>query len=134
MNSRVESLNAREVTALSTTDSPAVFAVKSLLLPIIPVLTLWICISAANAPLRGGYFLIAVLTFLGAPDVLGLARLGPQEEKRPQGGVLLEIVARWITLVALVAVMLYLAGLAPTLDSGLLMRWFVITPPVLFVG
>jgi len=134
MNSRVESLNAREVTALSTTDSPAVFAVKSLLLPIIPVLTLWICISAANAPLRGGYFLIAVLTFLGAPDVLGLARLGPQEEKRPQGGVLLEIVARWITLVALVAVVLYLAGLAPTLDSGLLTRWFFMTPPLLFVG
>jgi hypothetical protein len=65
MNSRVEALHSREVTALSTVDTPAVFAVKSLLLPIIPVITLWICMTAANEPLRGGYFLIAVLTFLG---------------------------------------------------------------------
>ncbi len=134
MNSRVESLGAREVTALSTTDSPAVFAVKSLLLPILPVLTLWLCISAADAPLRGGYFLIAVLTFLGASDVLGLARIGPNEGSRPQAGLLLELVARWTTLVALVAVVLYLSGLAQTLDYGLLTRWFLVTPAVLYVG
>ena len=134
MSTRVESLSAREVTALSTTDSPAVFAVKSLLLPILPVLTLWICMSAADAPLRGGYFLIAVLTFLGAPDVLGLARIGPHDEQRPQFGLLLEIVARWLTLVALIAVVLHLAGLASTLDFRLLTRWFLVTPPILFVG
>jgi putative colanic acid biosynthesis UDP-glucose lipid carrier transferase len=132
MNARVEPLHSREVTALSTVDSPAVFAVKSLLLPILPVLTLWICISSADAPLRGGYFLIAVLTFLGAPDVLGLARIGAHD--RAQGGALLEIVARWLTLVALVAVVVYLAGVAPSLDRGLLTTWALVTPAVLFVG
>jgi putative colanic acid biosysnthesis UDP-glucose lipid carrier transferase len=63
-----------------------------------------------------------------------LARVGPQDDQRPQGGLLLEIVARWITLVALVGIVLYLAGLAPTLDFGLLTRWFLVTPPTLFVG
>ena len=134
MNMRSEALHSREVTALSTSDSPAVFAVKSLLLPIIPVITLSICMAAADAPLRGGYFLIAVLTFLGASDVLGLARIGVNDEKRPQGEVLLEITARWLTLVALIAAVVHLAGLTPTLDYGLLLTWFAVTPAVLFVG
>src|SRR5688572_19856134 len=134
MNVRSEALHSREVTALSTTDSPAVFAVKSLLLPIIPVITLSICMAATDTPLRGGYFLIAVLTFLGAPDVLGLARIGVNDEKRPQGEVLLEITARWLTLVALIAAVVHLAGLAPTIDYGLLLIWFAVTPAVLFVG
>ncbi|MEO8020208.1 MAG: undecaprenyl-phosphate glucose phosphotransferase [Pseudomonadota bacterium] len=134
MSTRAEALHSREVTALSTVDSPAVFAVKSLLLPIIPVITLSICMAAADAPLRGGYFLIAVLTFLGAPDVLGLARIGASDEKRPQGALLLEIIARWLILVALIGAVVYLAGLAPTLDTGLLFSWFALTPSVLYVG
>ena len=134
MDGRVEPLHSREVTALSTVDSPVVFAVKSLLLPIIPVVTLWICMAAADAPLRGGYFLIAVLTFLGASDVLGVARISAHDERRPQGEVLLEITARWLTLVALIAAVVYLAGLMHSLDAGLLVTWFVLTPSVLFVG
>jgi putative colanic acid biosynthesis UDP-glucose lipid carrier transferase len=134
MNTRAEALHSREVTALSTVDSPAVFAVKSLLLPIIPVITLCICMLAADTPLRGGYFLIAVLTFLGASDVLGLARIGASDQKQPQGAVLLEITARWLTLVALISAVVYLAGLAPTLDYGLLTIWVALTPSVLFVG
>ena len=119
---------------MSTGDSPAVFAVKSLLLPIIPVVTLSICMAAADEPLRGGYFLIAVLTFLGASDVLGLARIGASDQKQPQGAVLLEITARWLTLVALISAVVYLAGLARTLDYGLLLTWVALTPSVLFVG
>ncbi|HTU64388.1 MAG TPA: undecaprenyl-phosphate glucose phosphotransferase [Steroidobacteraceae bacterium] len=132
MSTPIEALRSREVTALSSTDSPAVFAVKSLLLPILPVAMLSLCLFAADAPLRGGYFLIAVLTFLGAPDVLGLARIGPGQE--PQGPALLEITGRWCILVALIAIVIYLSGVARTLDVGLLAVWFATTPAVLFVG
>ena len=134
MTNPVEALRSREVTALSSTDSPAVFAVKSLLLPILPVAMLSLCMFFADAPLRGGYFLIAVLTFLGAPDVLGLARVGPVQEREPQGPALLEITGRWCILVALIAIVVYLSGLARTLDYGLLGIWFTATPAVLFVG
>jgi putative colanic acid biosynthesis UDP-glucose lipid carrier transferase len=134
MNPRAEALHSREATALSTVDSPAVFAVKSLLLPIIPVITLWLCMLAADAPLRGGYFLIAVLTFLGAADVLGLARIGASDQMQPRGAVLLEISARWMILVALIAAVVHLAGLSPTLDYALLATWVALTPPLLFVG
>jgi putative colanic acid biosynthesis UDP-glucose lipid carrier transferase len=134
MSTPVEALRTREVTALSSVDSPLVFAVKSLLLPIIPVLTLFICLLAANAPLRGGYFLIAVLTFLGAPDVLGLARIGVSDEKRPQGAALLETTGRWLVLVALIFMVVYLSGLSGPLDYSLLVTWFAVTPAALFVG
>jgi putative colanic acid biosynthesis UDP-glucose lipid carrier transferase len=133
MSAPVEALRSREVTALSSVDSPAVFAVKSLLLPILPVAMLSLCLFAANAPLRGGYFLVAVLTFLGAPDVLGLARVGATEA-RDHGPLLLEITGRWCILVALIAVVIYLSGLARTLDYSLLAVWFATTPAVLFVG
>ena len=74
MSATVEALRSRESTALSAGDSPAVFAAKSLLLPIIPVASLASCLALANAPLRGGYFLIAVLTFLGAPEAMARSR------------------------------------------------------------
>jgi putative colanic acid biosynthesis UDP-glucose lipid carrier transferase len=134
MSVPIEALRSRDVTALSTVDSPAVFIVKSLLLPIIPVVMLYVCLAVAHEPLRGGYFLIAVLTFLGAPDVLGIARIGASDEKRPQGQVLLEIVGRWFILVSLIFIVVYLSSLSPGLDYSLLGAWFALTPPVLFVG
>jgi len=134
MSVPIEALHSREVTALSTVDSPTVFVVKSLLLPIIPVMTLFVCLAVAREPLRGGYFLIAVLTFLGAPDVLGIARIGASDEKRPQGRVFLEMLARWLALVALAALVIYLSGLAATLDRSLLTAWFLVTPPVMYLA
>ena len=134
MSIPVEALRSREVTALSTVDSPTVFVVKSLLLPIIPVVTLAICLLAANEPLRGGYFLIAVLMFFGAPDVLGIARIGASDEREPQGMVFLEITGRWIVLALLILLVLYLSSLTRTLDFRLLGIWFALTPPILFLG
>jgi len=131
MSVPIEALRTREVTALSTVDAPMVFVVKSLLLPIIPVLSLYICLRLANEPLRGGYFLIAVLTFLGASDVLGIARIGASDERRPPGQVFLEIVGRWLLLVVLIAVVIYLSGLAGTLDRATLVVWFIATPLLL---
>jgi hypothetical protein len=104
MSGPVEVLGTREVTALSTVDSPMVFMVKSLLLPIIPVATLFVCLWAADEPLRGAYFLIAVLTFLGASDVLGVARVAAREERRPALSVFAMLSVRWLALVALIGI------------------------------
>jgi putative colanic acid biosynthesis UDP-glucose lipid carrier transferase len=134
MSVPIEALRTREVTALSTVDVPMVFVVKSLLLPIIPVLSLFICLRLADEPLRGGYFLIAVLTFLGASDVLGIARIGASDERRPSGQLFLETVARWLLLVALIAVVIYLSGLAGTLDRAMLVVWLIATPLLLHAG
>jgi putative colanic acid biosynthesis UDP-glucose lipid carrier transferase len=134
MSVPIEALRSREVTALSTVDSPMVFMVKSLLLPIIPVVTLYLMLVVAQEPLRGGYFLIAVLTFLGASDVLGLARIGSGEESQPASRVFLEISARWAVLVALIGAVIYLSGLAPSMRRGPLLAWTAVTPALLFLG
>ena len=134
MSVPIEALRTREVTALSTVDGPMVFVVKSLLLPIIPVVALFVCLRLADEPLRGGYFLIAVLTFLGASDVLGIARIGASDERRPPIQLFLEIVARWLVLVALIAVVIYLSGLAGTLDRTMLLVWLTATPLLLHAG
>jgi putative colanic acid biosysnthesis UDP-glucose lipid carrier transferase len=134
MSVPVEVLGTREVTALSTVDSPMVFMVKSLLLPIIPVGTLFVCLWAADEPLRGAYFLIAVLTFLGASDVLGVARVAAREERRPALSVFAELSLRWFALVVLIGIVVYLSGLARSLDREPLVVWLLATPLTLFAG
>ncbi len=134
MSVPIEALRSREVTALSTVDSPAVFLVKSLLLPIIPVISLFFCLVLAHEPLRGGYYLVAVLTFIGASDVLGIAHIGIEDRRRPAARMLLEISVRWAILAALIAVVVYLSGLAPTLQRAPLVAWLLATPPLLFTG
>ncbi len=129
-----EALRTREVTALSTVDAPMVFVVKSLLLPIIPVLSLFICLWLAAEPLRGGYFLIAVLTFLGASDVLGIARIGASDEQQAPGRVFMEITGRWVLLVGLITLVVYLSGVAHTLDRTPLVAWLIATPLLLRAG
>jgi len=126
-----EALRSREVTALSSVDSPAVFVAKSLLIPTIPLATLGACLGLAHEPLQGGYILVGVLAFLGAPDVLGMARIGTNEDRRPAGELLLEITLRWGALVAFILLVAHLAGLGPTLDWRLMVAWFATTPPAL---
>jgi putative colanic acid biosynthesis UDP-glucose lipid carrier transferase len=134
MSVPVEVLRTREVTALSTVDSPMVFLVKSLLLPIIPVGTLFVCLELADEPLRGAYFLIAVLTFLGASDVLGVARIAAREERRPALQVFGELSLRWLALVALIAIVVHLSGLARSVDREPLLAWLLATPLALYAG
>lgn len=134
MSAPIEALQSREVTALSTVDSPMVFVVKSLLLPIIPVVTLYLLLLAVREPMRGGYFLIAVLTFLGASDVLGIARIGAGDVRRPPARVFMEITGRWIVLVGLIGVVVYLSGLASSLERAPLLAWVVATPVLLHAG
>jgi putative colanic acid biosynthesis UDP-glucose lipid carrier transferase len=129
-----EALRSREVTALSSVDSPTVFVAKSLLIPTIPLATLIACLAVSHEPLRGGYILVGVLAFLGAPDVLGIARIGTNEDRQPVGRLLLEITMRWAALAAFIFLVAYLAGLGPTFNRQLMIAWFAITPPSLLGG
>ena len=134
MNTEPQDLQARESTSLTIADSPIVFVIKCLLFPIIPVITLLSCLKLAREPLQGGYFLIAVLTFLGAAEFLGIARVGPSDSTRRRGYVLLDIATRWLVLVAFIGILLRLSGLASSFNYRLLAIWVVVTPLALCVG
>jgi putative colanic acid biosysnthesis UDP-glucose lipid carrier transferase len=134
MNTQPQDLRARESTSLTIADSPIVFVVKCLLFPIIPVITLLSCLELAGEPLRGGYFLIAVLTFLGASEFLGIARIGHSDSARRRRYVLIDITARWLVLVAFIGILLHLSGLANAFNYRLLAIWVVVTPLALCIG
>ena len=127
-------LQSRQPTAVNVADSPLVFAVKCLLFPFVAVLTLLICLKILNQPLHGSYLLIAVLTFLGASEFLGIARVGSDAGGRRRGYVLMDITARWFVLVGFIGVVTYLSGLAPTFNYRLLATWALVTPAALCAG
>ena len=75
-NDSTSIIRPRHTTAVTIGDSPGVFALKCLLVPVVPIVTLGICLKLADEPLRGGYFLIAAITFLEASQFLGFPRIG----------------------------------------------------------
>ncbi len=129
----METLNPPHAKALTIADSPLVFVVKCLLFPSIAVLTLLCCLRVLYQPLRGGHLLIAVLTFLGVSEFLGIARIGSGDARRHRD-VLMDITVRWLVLLGFVGILTYLAGLAGTLNYRALMVWAVVTPLALHAG
>jgi putative colanic acid biosysnthesis UDP-glucose lipid carrier transferase len=129
----VRALESREFTALTFADSPLVFVVKCLLYPGIAVLTLLACLSVVHEPLRGSYLLIAVLTFLGMSEFLGVARIAADTRRLPRHA-LVDITARWLVLIGFIGLLTHLGGLGPTFNYRLLAAWALLTPLALIAG
>jgi putative colanic acid biosysnthesis UDP-glucose lipid carrier transferase len=134
LNVPTDMLRPREFAVLTTVDSPMVFVIKCLLLPVIPVLTLFACLEIAHEPIRGRYFLIAILTFIGASEFLGTPRITAGDSPRRRRWILLEITGRWFGLMALVSVLVYLSGITRWLSFPPLIGWVVVTPFALFLA
>src|SRR5882724_10847077 len=93
-------------------DSGAVFMVKALFYPVTAVAFLVLCLWLGRRPFTGAYFLIAVLTFAGAAELLGDSRVDHDPAAIHQElRWLLDTIARWIAVGACVALVLYLSGL-----------------------
>jgi putative colanic acid biosynthesis UDP-glucose lipid carrier transferase len=133
VNIRAQELGPRVPEALTLSDSPGVFSVKCLLFPIISVMTLILCLRLGSETLRGGYFLIAVLTFIAVSEFLGIAQISAIDS-RQNGSVLIHIATRWFALMLFIGLVLYFSGLAPTLNRRLLALWAVVTPLALFLA
>ena len=116
-------------------DSGTVFMVKALFYPVTAVAFLAFCLWLGRRPLTGTYFLIAVLTFAGAAELLGDSRVDHDPAAlRQELRWLLDMVLRWIGVGACVALVLYLSGLRVSPTDRALLAWFVFTPIVLWGG
>ncbi|MGE0114844.1 MAG: undecaprenyl-phosphate glucose phosphotransferase [Steroidobacteraceae bacterium] len=107
---------------------------KSLLFPVIPVLTLLVCLLFNHSSLKGPYFLVAVLAFLGAADFLESAQFRGGASWRRARHMLLTISIRWVLLIGFIATLLYLADLAGHFDYEVLGTWAMVTPLALWAG
>ena len=116
-------------------DSGAVFMVKALFYPVTTVAFLIFCLWLGHRSFTGTYFLISVLTFAGAAELLGDSRVDHDPaELRQELRWLLDMVLRWVAVGACVALVLYLSGLRVSPTDRALVAWFVFTPIVLWGG
>jgi putative colanic acid biosynthesis UDP-glucose lipid carrier transferase len=112
----------------------SVFALKSLLYPITPVTTLFVCLLAWQEPWRGPYFLICVLVFFGVADVLDAmpARILSAGARALRS--LIDITLRWVALLAFVWLLLKLSDLGYSLNRPMLWTWALMTPLALWAA
>jgi putative colanic acid biosysnthesis UDP-glucose lipid carrier transferase len=116
-------------------DSGSVFLVKALFYPVTVVAFLALCLWLGHRSFSGTNFLMAVLAFAGAAELLGESRIDHGEtDASLELRCFLDLVARWIAVGLFVALILYLSGLMTSPIDNVLLVWFVLTPFVLWSG
>ena len=119
---------------VSASEPTSLFVLKSLLYPVVPVLTLALCMLLWRESLAGAYFLMAVLAFFGAADVLDALPMAPPRHRSMAIASLLDIVFRWSLVIAFIWALLEIAGIANQLRWEVLVCWAISTPLVLWGG
>lgn len=128
-------MKAHELSAgVSASEPLSLFVLKSLLHPMVPVVTLALCVLAWGEPQYGPYLLIGVLAFIGAADVLDVLPLDAPPSRSFVLSSLLDILMRWLLLVSFIWALLVLAGIDERFDMRVLLTWAVITPLALWCG
>jgi putative colanic acid biosysnthesis UDP-glucose lipid carrier transferase len=131
-------LNSREpiqfddrTSGVSASEPLSLFVVKSLLYPIIPVVTLGLSLVLWRESLQGHYFLVAVLAFIGAAEVLDAVPLSAPRRSLAIAA-LLDIIARWLMVIVFIWALLEIAELAQRFDWRVLLTWAISTPIALW--
>ena len=114
--------------AVSASDPTAVFVVKSLLNPVVAVLTLAACVAIRGESLHGPYFLLAVLGFAGAAELLGVAQFGGTRNWREALHRLIDLALRWALFTTALWALIVMSGFMDRIDSQVLLAWGVATP------
>jgi putative colanic acid biosynthesis UDP-glucose lipid carrier transferase len=124
-------LAAGEVTA---GDPASLFVVKSLLYPVVAALTSIGCLMSTHQPLNGANFLLEVLTFAGTAELLGVPRLQAENSWPLAAQSFADLVLRWALVVGLILTLLYISDLSQRFSPGVLRRWAIATPLVLWLA
>ena len=114
--------------AVSAADPTAVFVVKSLLNPVIAVLTLAVCVAARDKSLHGPYFMVAVLGFAGAAELLGVAQFSGTRNWRDALHRLFDLALRWAVFTTALWMLIVMSGFADRFDREVLLAWGIATP------
>ncbi len=132
-------LNSREpiqyndrAASVSASEPLSLFVVKSLLYPIVPVLTLGLSLILWREGLDGQYFLVAVLAFIFAAELLDAVPLDAPRARSLAIASLLDIVARWLLVILFIWALLEVAGLADRFNWRVLLTWAISTPIILW--
>jgi putative colanic acid biosysnthesis UDP-glucose lipid carrier transferase len=132
-------LNSREpiqfndrASSVSASEPLSLFVLKSLLYPVVPVVTLGLSLVLWRQGLHGQYFLVGVLAFIFAAELLDAVPLDPPRVRSLAIASLLDIVARWLLVIVFIWALLEVAGLADRFDWRVLLTWAISTPIALW--
>ena len=125
---------ARRTQALTATEPPSVFALKSLLHPVLAVVCLLACLLYWGEPLYGPYFLVAVLAFMASAYFLDVLQLPPSPQRYFSLLSLAEIALRWLLVIGFIWALLHLSRLSQNFRVPVLASWAFVTPLFLWLG
>jgi putative colanic acid biosynthesis UDP-glucose lipid carrier transferase len=125
--------SVRRLPAPTASDPGAVFAVKSLLRPLVAVTYMLLCVWISGESLHGPYFLVAVMTFLAAAE-LSDVKLERRGRLGLTPGSLPDLLVRWTLVVAFILIVLYLSGLTDRINLTPLLPWALTTPLLLWAA
>jgi putative colanic acid biosynthesis UDP-glucose lipid carrier transferase len=120
--------------AVTAAEPSVVFVAKSLLYPVVAVLTLIGVLLIWDEPLRGPYLIVAVLTFIGVADCLEVDRVKKRDPPRPRLQSIFDLTFRWFLVVGFTWGVLYIARLTSQLNNNALLTWAAVTPFMLWVS
>jgi putative colanic acid biosynthesis UDP-glucose lipid carrier transferase len=124
----------RHATVTTAIEPASIFAVRSLLRPVVAVGCLLVCLLIWGEPLYGPYFLLAVLTFLAAADLFDVAEFRREDGHYSPLRSLTDILIRWMLIMAFIWVLLRLSQLGDRFQFRVLASWALTTPLVLWLG
>lgn len=119
---------------VSASEPASVFAIKSLLYPVIPAVTLFVCLVAWDEPFYGPYVLVGVLAFLGVADLLDVMPLRITPLAAMAARSFIDISLRWAVLMVFLYTLLDLSALGHYFSKPVLVTWAFVTPLVLWIG
>ncbi|MFO7304231.1 MAG: undecaprenyl-phosphate glucose phosphotransferase [Gammaproteobacteria bacterium] len=131
-NSRVPLSFFQRPSSVSASEPPGLFVAKALIHPIIPVAMLGITLLLWGEPIEGHYFLVAVLAFVGAGEVLDVVSIDAPRAVTSVLASLADIVARWLVLIVFIWALLEIVGFAQRFNWHVLLTWAISTPAVLW--
>jgi len=132
LNSR-EPMQFNERPAADSAAEPlSLFVLKSLMYPIVPVLTLGFSLVLWGESLNGRYFLVAVLAFIGAAELLDAVPLDAPRARSLSIASLLDIVARWMLVIVFIWALLEIASIAHRFNWRVLLTWAISTPIIMW--
>ncbi len=115
-------------------DSGVIFLIKALFFPVSAVAFFALCLWVGRESVTGADFLIAILTFAGAAEILGDSRIDCNAPAQQDFRWFIDIFVRWIGICACIALVLTLSDMSFAPRDGALIVWFLFTPAVLWGG
>jgi putative colanic acid biosynthesis UDP-glucose lipid carrier transferase len=119
---------------MTATEPAWVFALKSLLHPILAVGSLMTCLAYWGESIRGPYFLVAVLAFVASSDFLDVVQPYRTRDRHASLLGLISILLRWMLVVGFIWALLHLSKISYLFQFHVLASWALLTPLALWLG